>query len=289
MFIENFLPKIKIHCWGGLGSQLYAVALRLELQAIYPSRKFMIICHESGVTKRVAEISHFFPDSVLSVHDYRDSKKLGMDSQVPKYYKFKNRLRRVIIRILRKVSVVVDGDRVPELAQIRLWTVQIRGHYSERKLDKNALTNLRFLLERSSKIQVIRGESEDIFVHYRLGDLLTLVEKSPVDAERIIHVIKGLHNRHGSSIKLFSDSPDRAIELLAPGKFDVKVNHNLNSLDTLLALIHSKYFVGTNSKISVWAAVLSFGLGSRVEIFLPYEIQHHVIANLGSSGNITYY
>ena len=54
--ILRLIPPIKIHCWGGLGSQLYALALAIDLKHRFYSRKIEFVQHTSGVTKRNLEI-----------------------------------------------------------------------------------------------------------------------------------------------------------------------------------------------------------------------------------------
>ena len=289
MFLSEFLPKIEIHCWGGLGSQLYAVVLRLELEAKYPSRKFRIVCHDNGVTRRTSEISLFFPGSVISVEDYAQAKQCEVGVRHSQAVNGKRVVRNLLVKLLRLFSVVLDGDRKRELAKVRFWTLQVRGHYSERKLDQSALLKVRNMISQASHVQTFDSGSQNLFVHYRLGDLLTLQDKSPISSDRVLGVLQDLHSRIGSRIELFSDSPDKATDFLAAGKFPVDVARDINALDTLWILVNSHYFVGTNSKISIWAVILNGKLSSRVESYLPYELQHHVIANIGSLWNLKYY
>ena len=57
----SMLPAIKIHIWGGLGSQLYALALKIDLQKKFKTRKVVLVFHNSGVTRRDAELGSAFP------------------------------------------------------------------------------------------------------------------------------------------------------------------------------------------------------------------------------------
>ena len=289
MFLSEFLPKVEIHCWGGLGSQLYAVVLRLELEAKYPSRKFTIVCHDNGVTRRTSEISLFFPGSVISVEDYALSRQFEVGVRHSQVVNGKRIFRNLLVKLLRLFSVVLDGDRKRGLAKVRFWTLQVRGHYSERKLDQSALLQARNMISRALQVQTFDSGSQNLFVHYRLGDLLTLQDKSPISPDRVLGVLQDLHSRIGSRIELFSDSPDRATDFLAAGNFPVDVARDITALDTLWILVNSRYFIGTNSKISIWAVILNNSSSSRVESYLPYELQHHIIGNVGSLGNLKYY
>lgn len=289
MFLSEFLPKVEIHCWGGLGSQLYAVVLRLELEAKYPSRKFTIVCHDNGVTRRTSEISFFFPGSVISVEDYAQSRQIEVGVRHSQAVNWERIVRNLLVKLLRLFSVVLDGDRKRGLAKVRFWTLQVRGHYSERKLNQSALLQVRNMISQDSQVQTFDSGNQSLFVHYRLGDLLTLQDKSPISSDRVLGVLQDLHGRVGSRIVLFSDSPNKATDFLAAGKFPLDVARDINAIDTLWVLVNSHYFIGTNSKISIWAVILNNTSSSRVESYLPYELQHHVIGNVGSLRNLKYY
>ena len=60
--MQRFLPPLRIHSWGGLGSQLFAIALAEELKVIFPKRSFKIVLHTGGVTRRLPEIVGLFPN-----------------------------------------------------------------------------------------------------------------------------------------------------------------------------------------------------------------------------------
>lgn len=289
MFLHDLQPKVKIHCWGGLGSQLYAVALRLELQSMYPDRKFVIVSHENGVTRRTSEISDFFPGSVICIQDYLSSNQAQVKMNRNRFRSINLLVRKLLVELLRFLSISIDGDRASSLSKIRPWTLQIRGHYSLRKLDKSALVQIQNMLRKAVIEPAEDPEEQSIFVHFRLGDLLTLQSKSPISLDRLLPVIQDLHNRIGLRITLFSDSPDEAFRFLEGGNFPINVSKGLSALDTLYTLINSQYFIGTNSKISVWATILDSERFSRIDSYLPYELQHHVIANIGSRKNIRFY
>ena len=51
--ILRLIPPIKIHCWGGLGSQLYALALAIDLKHRFYTRKIDTKTHQFNIIKRV--------------------------------------------------------------------------------------------------------------------------------------------------------------------------------------------------------------------------------------------
>ena len=48
--------KLKIHSWGGLGSQLHALSIAHDLKQNFPTRKLILIHHTSGVSRRFFEL-----------------------------------------------------------------------------------------------------------------------------------------------------------------------------------------------------------------------------------------
>lgn len=287
--ISELLPKIRIHCWGGLGSQLYAVVLRLELEAKYPNRRFTIVCHENGVTRRTSEISLFFPGSVSSVKDYARANQIDVRGRRSIMVNGKQTIRKMFAKLLINFSFILDGDHSHGLPKVRFWTIQVRGHYSKRKLDQSALLQVRKMISHASQVRTSDFGNQNIFVHYRLGDLMSLHEKSPISSDRILGILAFVHGRIGTRIQLFSDSPDKAVEFLAAGNFPMDVVGNLNALDTLWILANSRFFIGTNSKLSIWAVLLDNQLALKEESYLPYELQHHIIANIGIIQDLNYY
>ena len=68
----SFIP-IRVHCWGGLGSQLYALSTAYDLKIKYPKRKIKLVLHTGGVTKRVSELD-FIPTSdfdLIQINDFQ--------------------------------------------------------------------------------------------------------------------------------------------------------------------------------------------------------------------------
>lgn len=282
----KFIPEIQIHCWGGLGSQLYAVALKIDLERQFPGRTFRLVSHEAGVTLRKSELESFFPNSVNSVQDFTSSES--------KIYRLLLRdinklIRRLISFFLYSFSFIVDGDKAEGIRHLRFWTFQIRGHYSLRKLEIVTLKEILGILIRvnSSNLQLNRGN--EIVVHYRLGDLQSLDNKSPINNLRVADVIKKVQNEVKTGITLMSDSPEIAEDLLTKSGIEKISMLDLGPVETLQSLISSRYFVGTNSKLSVWSVILNLDTTHRLKSFLPIELKHHIDANIGNIKGLTFY
>ena len=52
----KILPRVRVHSWGGFGSQLFAMIIAERLIAKKGLRQIMIVFHTSGVTERELEI-----------------------------------------------------------------------------------------------------------------------------------------------------------------------------------------------------------------------------------------
>ena len=55
-WLAYILPALRVHSWGGFGSQLFAAHAILRIQKLFPYRRIKVIIHSSGVTKRTKEV-----------------------------------------------------------------------------------------------------------------------------------------------------------------------------------------------------------------------------------------
>jgi hypothetical protein len=87
-----------------------------------------------------------------------------------------------------------------------------------------------------------------------MGDLLNLEEKSIVPVNRITEVVlKVLKQYDNVELHIFSDSPKEATELLMSAGLEVKITvHDLPAIEVIRLCYKSDFFIGTNSKISLW-------------------------------------
>lgn len=239
-----------MHCWGGLGSQLFALALIHDLKLFIPSREFMLVFHSSGVTKREPEIVELLPVQRFGfIDDYSIHPIFGESS-------LSKRIARMLIKKLAySLGLIASANNDTEFGQVKLWTRHIRGHYSRRKISPLFLKSLESYLEKNHPLE--KFSSSDIVVHYRLGDLLTLEEKRPVAASRLASEIIRLKNLFPGKVILLSDSPQEAAKLLSRYGIDCDLSFsNLESIQVINLARLSSHFVGTSSKISYWIILL---------------------------------
>jgi hypothetical protein len=273
--IIRWLPSLRIHSWGGFGSQLYVAYLIIRIQQKFPKRRIKVIIHTSGVTARSQEFD-FSPlnVSVVTVDDF--SRK-----QETTTLQRNTKVKRVFWLYFKEVSkFFLEYSRLQvsandESSFLRIWmgTLTTRGHYTGLKRNESALESLYALL--SSNVQV--NSSNLIWgvtsIHFRLGDLLSLEGKHPVSASRVEDLI----SKYGLSktpLYIFSDSERIHFESHSENSecWKAAEYNRLPPIDTLLRCVNSENFIGTTAKLSLWIAIFRSTLFNRVS-FLPNELR----------------
>ena len=87
--------QIYIHCWGGLGSQLFAWALYLDIERKFPKRRINLVLHSSGVTRRLPE--YLFSNkknNLISIDDFKSGQKI-YNGKTPFFISSKILLKRI--------------------------------------------------------------------------------------------------------------------------------------------------------------------------------------------------
>ena len=276
---------LRIHCWGGLGSQLLAVALLLDLETKFPSRRLILVLHQGGVTLRTSEIDSLFID--IETHSVLDFSSVPSEASSDSKNKFRLKIRDVLKVVLRKCSIVLPLSNDQDFQKIRRFTLSIRGHYSYRSISKDTVNRLLQRLDKSARsvYEAGSGYSTRIGVHYRLGDLLTLDTKQPLEETRVVSVIENLIRKDGQgAFTVFSDSPTIAKSIME--KYFAEKNVHCPEGTTWIAisnLVHSDYFVGTFSKVSLWIVILRYYFRDGVVSFMPLEARENIQKFLGSN------
>lgn len=248
----NFLiPALKIHSWGGLGSQLFSVALLKDFERIHPGRTIKIVLHTSGVTRRIPEVVELFPEiSFIYIDDFSPSRLRKNQSSRNFRTVFLSYLKQLIFSM--KFTQSFDDDSFEKL---RFWTLSVRGHYSYRTITREFLELLEKKLHNVS--QKNRKDKAVCVIHYRLGDLLLLDNKKPIDPTAILKELKRISkNSDFAPIEIYSDTPKHAMELLNPLGLRNISTPNADTVSLLERAIQSEYFLGTSSKISFWIVAI---------------------------------
>lgn len=290
-FISEPLRTIKIHCWGGLGSQMYAWALFERLQVEFPNKKFKLVFHTGGVTKRLPDLESLFAKNEKDfVQDFESSdNSISGKSQNKKMGSaIKKSFTRAIKQVFISTGFAASANNETEFSSLKPWVISVRGHYSELRIDLETILLMKTRAESSgSNFSINVKQNKDLDVlHYRLGDLLSLAEKSPIKTKRITNAI--LEAKAGTTRDLWvlSDSPSQAVELLRREDPEIRVKLDDGSLDawqSLIAMSNANIFIGTNSKLSIWAIIFRALLLQEAPSYISIEVKHHVVANLADA------
>lgn len=277
-----FEPVVLIHCWGGLGSQFHAWHLLELLKLRNPRRNFGLVFHTAGVTKRFPEIEEF-----LSVHEIRriddfDAKNpngkglMSYNSTVVKNAKALTK------HFLSLIGVENNHESLKSMIRIYPWTRIVRGHYSRIAIDDVALKRI------SSKIFTLsenhsKKDCGKLVVHLRLGDLRDLTDKSPIKEDSLRQVLGDLlASTVLEQTVVHSDSPDLVNAFLGSFSSNSLVIRDLavTPLSALKEMVEADYFVGTSSKLSLWASIFRIKLGKE-NTYIPTHLSPALIDLLG--------
>jgi len=271
MGASRFLPKIQIHTWGGLGSQLYAIALAIDLQDRFLNRRIEFVSHSGGVTKREPAIQ-FYSKRIRVINDFN---KIAIHRKNDK----KNTILNFSKKLLYLSGILANCNEDKDISKLKPWVLVIRGHYSGRKI---SLTSTKNIFEKINNECLIEDDIyiyKEVTCHYRLGDLEQLSDKSSISSGVLGNIIETVSESiNTKTIYLYSDSKDLAKSKLLKDspKLDI-VTNDVSPLKTIHECLHSDIFVGTNSKISIWIAILRATKNENYTSYLPTEIKHMII------------
>ena len=297
----NRLP-LRIHCWGGLGSQLYAWALYEKILAKKPKKNIKIVLHTSGVTRRTSELNSIFGcRQLVIVDDFKSSApETNLDLTRENKLVFQSlfaKLHSITIRLIKRSlffsHLISDCETDSGVNRIRPWTISIRGHYSKLQITSEIFQRMykRAVDVDFVFLKVNSNLKHQLAIHYRLGDLLTLSSKSYLDPIRISHCLANLKNDYAV---VLSDSPAVAIEFISRNTKDMNFHYrDLDTWETVRLLISTDIFIGTPSKISEWVSLIRLYFGDmKGIIYLPYEMQpqmNRIIVDPINCSKINYY
>jgi hypothetical protein len=125
-------------------------------------------------------------------------------------------------------------------------------------------------------------------LHYRLGDLVALTSKGPVESEILVRLLDQIVGNN--DLLVLSDSPSLAIERLKSIRAIGEVRtQDLSTIDTLLVASNSSLFIGTSSKISYWIILIRLTTNPEVINYLPKTDQIIMRILSEDEGLIRYY
>jgi len=261
MTILKFLT-LRVHCWGGLGSQLFALAHAYELRKRFPNRKILLLLHTSGVSERFSELD-FLGNSDFKIRQIKDFTKLSFNQsiQLRRVQRAQNHMSLIAKKMIYKAGFICSANTTEEFYGIKPWVISTRGHYFDRAI---APSFFDFLLEHIKvHTKTNKEKSFKLVIHYRMGDLLLLQSKSPLGADKLIPKINSvLLHQLESEIVVFSESLIEARQQLhSAGLQREFVVSDLPAIQLIAQSLAADFFIGTNSKISLWIVNLRRYLG----------------------------
>jgi len=286
--IKRYFP-IRLHCWGGLGSQLCAWALYLDLEKSYKSRRIKIYFHSSGVTRRTPEQILFTKTCNVIFRD--DFVRIDQSSDILRHsYKNSVGLFKIILEYFGFFS---HANTNKDFDNMRKNIIEIRGHYSHRKISDYSLNLILEKFSGNKPAEYLNHHLNDsLMIHYRLGDLLNYDIKSYIKPHHIMELIEAIpKNLSIRKVFVYSDSPKAAESFFTNPNFDFKFM-SVDPLDVIRQSLTYKYFIGTNSKISIWIVLLRLHLNDKSYNALPVQLKNDLELlkpNINTNTNFIYY
>lgn len=268
----SFWPNIRINSWGGLGSQFFSLVVAQRLQVRYPFRNIKVVFHSSGVTKRNPEINKVLIPKIETefYDDFREEEFQVSDSK-----KSKNWLLELIHKTIKKLFIQMkfmsEVSSEEEFRKIAPWIVSTRGHYTNIELTEE---DLNFIEEIAGTAQLPhRLIRHEVALHYRLGDLVYLSSKTYLDSKLIGKVLSDCL-QPSSRITVYTDSKVDEVPREIQKAFTRYAGtiKNFEVLETIHKCVMAETFIGTNSKISLWIAILRLRKSNQATTYLPNSI-----------------
>ena len=282
--ILRFLPALRVHSWGGFGSQLFTAYVVIKIQKQFPNRRIKVVIHTSGVTRRVSEFDfETLGVKVIQVEDFKGTESQNTVQKIPSHYSsnLSKMLKRLLLQVFSWTRLVQSADTDLSFNLISLWTISLRGHYTRLALDESIVQSLyQAVFPRETQCMT---NGRELVVHYRLGDLLNLDEKQPISIERVDRILETI-SAHLSQPVLLSDSKGADLATFLEHSTILKFSTPLNFCpnETLRICIDADNFVGTGAKISLWAAIFRYYIYQK-ESFLPRELDWSISLGLKSN------
>lgn len=293
---------LRVHSWGGLGSQLHTWFLVEELKEKYPRRKILWVHHSGGVTLREAELLDWSSaDETIFTDDFIQSSKTPGPLQESPRPRFSPRSvgRRLLVQLAQRLGCVSRCNTNLEWISVKPWCLEIRGHYTSRQIKVEFAYQLSRLAVASGYRPLLHSDDwdhggADVAIHWRYGDLADEKPDGVIPAEQVILTVfqtLGI-DRVGQVCTLYSDSPDQATGRFKDA-FPSHVSLDVVEADpwtSLCGLVNARSFIGSRSKLSIWAAAFRVMFDYPGLTMMPVETEAALLALLpGARQKIAYY
>lgn len=287
----NRLNKVQIHCWGGLGSQLNAWATAEAIKQKFKHKSVAIILHTGGVTERTSEIDFLSSKfEIKIIDDFHNKSEDNKD-----LHRFCAFVNMMLKWILDKIGLILNDEQDSILYRVKMWTLSLRGHYSNETLSEQVIYAMLMEIEKyKNQANKSSLDSTNILgIHYRLGDLIELEEKSFVNPEVLGKFFLNFYSAHViDHVYVYSDSPKFAQISLCTYLESSTKYLDKDIWNTLVELCNYKYFIGTNSKISIWVSLFRNAKDIEANVCLPTSMKNilsQIYPKIVKSTNTVFY
>lgn len=284
---------LRIHCWGGFGSQLFAILQYWNLQRRFPGRKLVLIIHTSGVTRRDIEIESLLRNIPFKVVDDFEGQRGPTTKQLKSSRKIemiKAKLYVLFKALLKSTGLLSDLENTQAYSSLKPWLLSVRGHYTRYPFSSADLLKLYKVISAVNSEDLGCESMVDVLtIQYRLGDLLNLPEKGFVDSRLVSNIANSIVDKfHISKTILLTDSPAEAIQLLDTSNRNWKVA-TLSPISTVKICVDSSEFIGTNSKISFWITVFRALMNKESYITEVFQEKLQILTSQLQSSHFIFY
>jgi len=282
--------EIQLKCSGGLGAQLLAICYSNKIHEI-TKRKVVIRFTEMGNSYRTFMVGDFCTDIDFVIS--RNSRNLTpkenkSDFVLSEFKKSTNKVRNYLKTTIKRFGIFLfDFLRIriyspylslEKLKRIKWWSMSVDGYHADMRVIKDSWPYLRELVKDSKAKNFIEeaGTLNCLSVHWRLGDYLTTSANQThgiVDALSLYRVIESVSTHHSvDEIKIFTDSPTVASQMISHFTFTVKAEVISSDIwSDLVAMSKSRFFIGSHSSISIFAALAILDKNPHNYVYFPEE------------------
>jgi hypothetical protein len=273
--------KIRVHCWGGLGSQLYCLALAIDLLERFPFRKVHILFHTGGLTHRKLELNKL-PEhiSYSIIEDFSKSSSTITNNSISSF-----NLKKTFKKLISNLGLIAAVDTTLEFRKLKPWVVSIRGHYSHRLICNSTVEKMDSFLKLAYWHNYVKTHNRSLLaIQYRWGDLVIKKKSSIVQVDKILGVVNDLKKIEKLyTVDVFSDSNQNELGNLLSILEPLNIQFvESNPLNTIYQIRDYNFFIGTNSKISIWVIIFRLKDDIKSLNYCPENILPLLNQNIGN-------
>lgn len=251
---------------GGFGAQLNALAYSIYIRdvcnrkVIWKFREFaashytlvlLPLLEESGISVEIDE------SSGIRFEHANTERRLG--TRINSFFLDFTRTLLFSSRVWKSKNAFLQED----LQTLNRTTRRLVGYYPDVRVFESVKSEIWQLLKNHPRYDFVSesATSDGVSIHWRMGDLLESEYLSKthgiVDPNDIIRAVHSLEISEKEKIFVATDSPTIAQTLLARSldSFEIQYSDGLSILEDLKSMTRFKNFIGTQSYISIWAAL----------------------------------